>query len=401
MCVQEVCAVSKLKNYASFFQKVCMYWFSAPTTYLPFPVRQRKIMQALIDIFLGVRSMDQSSTDPEFDDRSSSVEGGMTDAFFEDDEERLTFVDPEMDSYSYEFSERHDGVFLIRSVLTGTVNVLVKESHPVVTFCYRIDRQERHAMDDLMTFEPDEVQDVEPVPGVLAFFVETCMNDKPVFSFYGQGGTTELYDASGEYETVPEKQDVIVDIGPGHLLSTQDVSYEEKIASMSTNKTFDDVDASLSDGHLRNFQRRGYTAGAKGATGEKWTGHSPVTKGQTRWFVINRHYYALWKSFHDTCHRSGILMKTGSSTEEAPSSGMRREYELIQLHEKLSTQAARVVALRESIGNLALVKSTAASVLGFGEIGEEIVDSTVGLLGEMEKILQEIAQKTNARLNNI
>jgi hypothetical protein len=233
----------------------------------------------------------------------------------------------------YEYSELSERCYAIRRVNSGRADILAHESTPVVAFCYALQR-EMHEQMALVTLrsrsatERDfEVARNTPTGaplGVIGWFVQNVVNDKPVFAFESEASSDAKHVVDLTSTVTPAENPALVasgnSTGIALLENGPDFVERSQLAfaisnGMAREDAIDLLQFTYARQNLRRFDRRGQTAPLKNSIftttandDDDFQPYSPVTATNGRWFVITAAHYTLFKSNELLVQRSGASL---------------------------------------------------------------------------------------------
>ena len=224
---------------------------------------------------------------------------------------------------AFEFKQIEEDLYWMRRFGSSHYVVIAYEQSPLVHFCLRLASFENYEMDQLRRQRPAmlseyEGSDADPrAPGIVAQFVSTVLYSDPQVVLEDTQGKLHLIgeERSTQKTKRPEGIEIPSDKVDMLTLDPVDSDYDvrfnvaQRIAAGSGDPAeWRAIEEKLKRDHLRTFAVRGNMGGFGNVAERGFTTMSPVKSEDEQWFVVNVHYYLLFKAYERLCHSNGNML---------------------------------------------------------------------------------------------
>lgn len=389
--------------------------------------------------------------DFEDDDDDENGERRTTeDEFYQE----LSDAEPDTDFLGgcYEYLPVGDLCYAIRRVGSGETNILAHESTPLVAFCYALqkasDAEMQRVCNDERAVDENELDqlarnsDVQggsaeiPAPlGVIGWFVQNVMNDKPVFAFDADDAERKkVIDITAGVPLATNAASVAAGSPTGIALLDNGYKSEQRIEQAfryNIGLNYDEVLQGRDRRFLRRFERYGETArpasfDPRDGDNDGFVTLSPATPHNGRWFVVEARHYALYKSNEKLVSASGASLSRLAASldvgtalplktlppgvsqqqaravfeqylrEESTSNERERERQRFLLLSRLRAKCGQIVGLRAQLGAIKL-QSRLSVVPSAVDSDADSVNFLVNSLADIEEILRSLENEQISR----
>jgi len=238
-----------------------------------------------------------------------------------------------LEDAALEFSQSHekDIYFVRRHRYRKSMFVVARESTALIAYLRHIARLEldcRRRVDIMNTAtlpaDATEEQVANYVPGILARVASEVLHEPPQFVARTENGSSVRVFPTDSGEPKLGRPDGIVlplSAAPLFIADKHDVDYVERVeaarrmqaVSISGNSenTLKAIDNRVVNGHLQQFRVVGDRVPFGEPPSPGWDGMSPVQDAENDiWWVVNMHYYMIWRAFEQSCEGNGNFLGT-------------------------------------------------------------------------------------------